>query len=99
MLINPLLSISKWESELTSKWPVDERATISNELLQSHCKLQLLVRYTDELVDAATEVSDARQQLIVEIVTGDLSVSDGIAAYHERTDHLMENVLASLNQF
>lgn len=99
MLINPLLSISKWESDSTSKWPVDERATISNELLQSHCKLQPLVRYTDELVDAATELSDARQQLIVEIVTGDLSVSDGIAAYRERTDTMMENVLASLNKF
>lgn len=98
MLINPLLSISKWQSDQASKWPVDERATISNELLQSHCKLQPLVRYTDELIDAATEISDARQQIIVEIATGDLSVSDGIAAYRERTDTMMENVLASLNK-
>lgn len=97
MLINPLLSISKWQSDKAPKWLADERATSSNELLQSHCKLQSLVKYTDELINATAELSDVRQQIIVEVVTGDLSVSDGIAAYRERTDELMGDVLASLN--
>lgn len=97
MLINPLLSISQWQSDQAPKWLADERDMASNELLQSYCKLQPLVKYTDELINASVEISDARQQLIVEVVTGDLSVSDGIAAYRERTDALMEGVLASLN--
>ena len=97
MLINPLLSISQWQSDQAPKWLADERDMASNELLQSYCKLQPLVKYTDELINASVEISDARQQLIVEVVTGDLSVSDGIAAYRERTDAVMEGVLASLN--
>ena len=99
MLMNPLLSISKWESDEAPKWLADERTIVSNELLQGHCKLQSLVKYTDELINETAELSDVRQQMIVEVVTGDLSVSDGIAAYRERTDAMMENILASLNEW
>lgn len=60
--------------------------------------MQPLVAYTDEFINVATQLSDLRAQIIVEVVTGDLSVEDGIAAYHEITDAFMPDVLASLNE-
>lgn len=96
-LINPLLSISKWLPEYNKEWLTESKVKASNEILQNHCKLQPILKYTDVMTDLNVELSDCRSQLIAEVVTGDLSVEEGMKKYHEQMDGIVSSILESLN--
>ena len=95
--IDPLLSLSKWVTEDPLAGAVSPVVAETNELFVNNSKVAPMVVSNDVTANYSASLSDITNVIVSEIVTGNLSVEDGMKSYHEQTDAMIEEMLASLN--
>ncbi len=89
----PTLLITKWAPNMK----YDERITNSLSMFQSNMKIYPLPPYSKALSDYGSELNSIKAQYIANIVFGDYSVEDGIAAYQKEAASYVESILSELN--
>ena len=96
VFIDPVLCISDW----TDKDPLasrDERISTSNDVFLQKSKLAPVIVSNDTMSNYAATLKDIRTVIVSEVVTGDMTVEEGMASYQEQTGSMVEEILASLN--
>lgn len=93
--IDPVLTISTWEDPLASARHA--RITESAELFKSSCVIAPLIVPTETMSAEQSTLIDARSVIVANVVTGDMSVEDGIAAYIDEQGDLSDTIVAELN--
>lgn len=96
--IDPLLSLSQWVSENPLASAIAPSVVESNELFVNNSKVAPMVVSNDVTANYAASLSDISNIIVSEVVTGNLSVEEGMKSYHEQADAMIEEMLASLNQ-
>ena len=96
--IDPLLALSQWVSEDPLAGTIADSVKASNELFVNNSKVAPMVVSNDVTANYAASLSDISNVIVSEVVTGGLSVEDGMKSYHEQADTMVEEMLASLNQ-
>lgn len=94
--IDPVLTIANWVDPLESSR--DERINKSNEIFVANSYVAPLVVQTEAMGNYAATLNDIRQAIVADVVTGSLSVEDGIAQYKEQAASMSEEILAELNK-
>jgi len=95
--IDPVLAISDWIDSDPLTDARDERITTSSELFSQNSKLAPVLVSNDTMANYSATLKDIRTVIVAEIVTGDMTVEEGMASYHDQTDFMIEEILASLN--
>ncbi len=93
--IDPVLSIRQWEDPLYSVR--DARIKTSAELFQANSKIARLVVPSETMSANMATLLDARSIIVSNVVTGDLSVEDGMAQYEKEQGALSDTILSELN--
>ncbi|MBP3887678.1 MAG: extracellular solute-binding protein [Cellulosilyticum sp.] len=95
--IDPVLSIADWIDADPLADSRDERIATSNELFSNNSKLAPVITSTDAMANYSATLKDIRSIIVAEVVTGDMTVEEGMASYHAQADSMIEEILASLN--
>ena len=95
--IDPVLCVSDWVEEDPLAATRDERIVTSNEAFLQNSKLAPVIVSNDTMSNYSATLKDIRTVIVADVVTGDMSVEDGMKSYHEQTDAMVEEILASLN--
>ena len=95
--IDPLLSISSWVDKDPLADSRDPRVTETNDIFMSHSKIAPMVVTNDAMANYASSLLDIRTVIVADVVTGDMSVEDGLNSYKEQTASMVDEILSSLN--
>ena len=95
--IDPVLAISDWINEDPLAKSRDARITTSNEIFSQNSKLAPVIVSNDVMANYSATLKDIRTVIVAEIVTGDMTVEEGMASYHEQADFMIDEILSSLN--
>jgi len=96
VFVDPMLMIADW----TDKDPIaarDERISTSNDTFLASSKLAPVIVSNDVMSNYAASLKDIRTVIVSEVVTGDMTVEEGMASYQEQAGSMVEEILASLN--
>ena len=94
---DPMLSLSKWIDEDILKDARDPRAVASDKTFYENAKVAPLVISNEVMGNYAAEIKDIKEVIVADVVTGDMTVEEGMASYQEQASAMVEEVLASLN--
>lgn len=94
--IDPVLCISKWTTEDPLASTRDERILTSSQEFLNTAELAPMIVSNDTMANYAASIKDIRTVIVADVVTGETSVEDGMASYHEQTDAMVAEILASL---
>ena len=92
---DPLLSIASWEDP--AKDARDARVTASNEMFTANSKLAPVVVSNDVMATHSASLLDIRTVIVTDIVTGNMTVEEGMATYKDQAQSMVDEILASLN--
>ena len=95
--IDPLLSLSEWVIEDPLASAVAPSVASSNKLFLENSKVAPMFISNDVIANYKASLTDIRTIIISDIVTGGVPVEEGMKSYHEQTDTMIEEMLASLN--
>ena len=93
---DPMLLIADWEDPLAASR--DARITDSASKFAAHSYIVPLVVSTEKMQEYAPSLIDIRAVIVANVVTGDMSVEDGIASYKQQAGAQVEEILAELNK-
>lgn len=93
--IDPVLSISKWSDPLESIR--DEKIITSSKLFQENCVIAPLIIPTETMSANLATLIDARNVIVSYVVTGDMTVEDGMAKYVAEQGSLSDTIVAEFN--
>lgn len=94
---DPLLLIADWKEENPFIPLQDSVILESNDKFVANSVVAQSVTSNDVKAEHAASLSDIRTVIIADIVTGEMTVEEGLNAYHEQADAMVEEVLTSLN--
>ena len=92
--IDPVLAIADWIDADPLADSRDERIATSNELFSNNSKLAPVITSTDAMANYSATLKDIRSIIVAEVVTGDMTVEEGMASYHAQADSMIEEILA-----
>ena len=94
--IDPLLSIADWEDPFADQR--DSDVITSNDLFFSNSYIAPKVISNDVMANYGSTLLDIRMITVADVVTGDMTVADGIASYKQQADTMVQEILTSLNK-
>lgn len=95
--IDPVLSTSKFVEEDPFIATRDERITNSDNIFVSNAVIAPVIPSNEVLSANAATLTDIRNVIISDVVTGTATVEDGMASYQEQAAEIVTQVLDSLN--
>lgn len=93
-----MLSLSNWAIEDPLANAVVPSVDSSNKLFLENSKVAPMFISNDVIANYKASLEDVRTIIIADIVTGGLPVEEGMKSYHEQTDAMVEEMLASLTK-
>lgn len=93
--IDPVLSTRQWEDPLYTIR--DARIKTSAELFQANSKIAPLIVPTETMSAYMATLLDARSIIVSKVVTGEMTVEDGIAQYEKEQGTLSDSIVGELN--
>lgn len=93
--IDPVLTVSNWEDPLVSIR--GERIIESSKIFQDNCVIAPLIIPTDTLSAFSATLIDARNVIVAKVVTDNMTVEEGIAAYEAEQGELSDTIVAEFN--
>jgi putative aldouronate transport system substrate-binding protein len=93
--VDPMLSISAWEDPLANTR--DTRISVSSDKFLNSSYVAKLVVSTEAMSNYQATLTDIRTVIVADVVTGSMSVEDGIAAYKTQATDMVNEILAQLN--
>ena len=98
MLIDSARVVASWINEDLFKATRDERVSNTHDILMRHRIIQPDCKSHDVLAAHVVEINDCKQMIVCDIVSGEMTVEEGIEKYKNEVGIFVEQVLASLNQ-
>lgn len=95
--IDPLLALSTWVDEDPFATTRDAGVEESNKLFVENSKIAPMVVSNDTIANYASSLTDICNVIVADVVTGSLSVEDGMKQYQDQAGAMIEEMLASLN--
>lgn len=93
--IDKLLAVASLIQDFGSA--IDPRAEETMEMFNQNSKIAPVIVSNDVMSKYNSEILSTKQQLITQVVTGELSVDDAMAKYNDQYGSQVEEILASLN--
>ncbi|MFV0342446.1 MAG: extracellular solute-binding protein [Anaerocolumna sp.] len=93
--VDPVLSISTWEDPLASLRAA--RIIESSDIFKASSVIAPLIVPTETLSSFQATLIDARNVIVANVVTGDMTVEEGIAAYEAEQGELSDTIVAEFN--
>lgn len=90
--------VASWINEDLFKATRDERVSSTHDILMRHRIIQPDCKSHDVLAEHEVEINDCKQMIVCDIVSGEMTVEEGIEKYKNEVGIFVEQVLASLNQ-
>ena len=90
---SPELSFTNFEDPIE----LDPLVTSSLEMFEANSDINSLPLISETISNNLPEIQTLRKQYIANIVTGDLSVDEGLEKYESDSKYLMDEILAELN--
>lgn len=94
--IDPMLTISTWNDPLANSR--DTRISVSSDQFMNKSYVAKLVVATEAMSNYQATLTDIRTVIVADVVTGSMSVEDGIAAYKTQAGDMVNEILAELNK-
>jgi len=93
--IDPVLTVSTWEDPLEASR--DASISVSSEKFANNSYVAKLMVSTDAMSNYQATLTDIRAVIVADVVTGSMSVEDGMAAYNTQAGDMVTEILAELN--
>lgn len=94
--IDPMLAIATWEDPGSAT--IDALSKDSAEKFDSWSHVAPVVVSNDTMSQYNADLWDARNHVITQVVTQGMSVEDGMKYYHDKTDSMVAEIIASLQK-
>lgn len=94
--IDPVLTIANWDDPLASTR--DARINTSTDIFIKNSYVTPLTVSTDAMANYQATLTDIRTVIVANVVTGDLTVEEGIAEYKDQATTMVDEILAELNK-
>ena len=94
--IDKLLAIADFTEDFGTA--IDPRAEASMEMFNQNSQIAPVIVSNEVMGKYNSEMLSTKQQLITQVVTGELSIDDAMAMYNDQYGAQVEEILASLNQ-
>lgn len=96
--IDPMLSLATFVNGDPGAANIEEAARDCSEKFNEWSTMAPVIVSNETMQEYNADLWDARNHVITQVVTQGMSVADGMAYYHEKTDSMVADILASLNQ-
>lgn len=94
--IDSLLAIASLTEEVGTT--LDPRAEASMKVFNENSEMAPIIVSTDAMATYNSDILSTKQQLVTQVVTGELSIDDAMAMYNDTYSAQVEEILAELNQ-
>lgn len=98
VLIDPTRSIANWINGDPFEEKRSEMIKGSSEILNEHSEVLPLCKSDDVLGTHEVEITDCKNIILSRMITGELSIEQGMIEYENQVGDLVQEVLNSLNQ-
>ena len=96
--IDPMLAIAPFIGEDPGASEIDALSKESSENFDKWSHIAPVVVSNDTMSQYNADLWDARNHVITQVVTQGMSVEDGMKYYHDKTDSMVQEILASLQK-
>ena len=96
IFVDPLIGISSWtngDPMAASRSPL---VATSNDIFMNNSRLAPIIVSNDTMSNYSASLLDIRTVIVTDVVTGDMTVEQGMASYKEQTAAMVDEILASL---
>lgn len=97
IFVDPLIGISEWTNGDPMASKRNPLVAETNQIFVDNSKLAPVIVSNDTKSNYAATLLDIRTVIVTDVVTGDMTVEEGIASYQEQASAMVEEILASLN--
>ena len=97
IFVDPVIGISAWINGDPMAESRDPLVQTTNDIFMDNCKIAPNIVSNDTMSNYTATLLDMRTVIISEVVTGDMTVEEGMASYKEQSAAMVDEILASLN--
>ena len=97
IFVDPLIGISTWTNGDPMADARNPLVKETNELFMNNSKVAPVIVSNDTMSNYSATLLDIRTVIVTDVVTGDLTVEQGMASYKEQSAAMVDEILASLN--
>ena len=97
IFVDPLIGISAWTNGDPMADARNPLVQTTNELFMNNSKIAPVIVSNDTMSNYSATLLDIRTVIVTDVVTGDMTVEEGMASYKEQTATMVDEILASLN--
>ena len=94
--VDPLIGISTWTNGDPMAEVRNPLVQTSNDIFMTNSKIAPVIVSNDTMSNYAPTLLDIRTVIVTDVVTGDMSVEEGMASYKEQSAAMVDEILASL---
>ena len=97
IFVDPLIGISAWTNGDPMADARNPLVKETNEIFMNNSKVAPVIVSNDTMSNYSATLLDIRTVIVTDVVTGDMTVEEGMASYKEQTATMVDEILASLN--
>lgn len=97
IFVDPLIGISTWTNGDPMADARNPLVKETNEIFMNNSKVAPVIVSNDTMSNYSATLLDIRTVIVTDVVTGDLTVEQGMASYKEQSAAMVDEILASLN--
>ncbi|MBU3803445.1 MAG: ABC transporter substrate-binding protein, partial [Candidatus Cellulosilyticum pullistercoris] len=97
IFVDPLIGISTWTNGDPMADSRNPLVQTTNDIFMQNSKVAPVIVSNDVKSNYAPTLLDIRTVIVTDVVTGDMTVEEGMASYKEQTSSMVDEILASLN--
>ena len=97
IFVDPLIGISSWTNGDPTADSRNPLVSESNNIFMTNSKVAPVIVSNDTMSNYSATLLDIRTVIVTDVVTGDLTVEQGMASYKDQSSAMVDEILASLN--
>ena len=97
IFVDPLIGIADWTNGDPMADSRNPLVAETNQVFVENSKLAPVIVSNDTKSNYAPTLLDIRTIIVTDVVTGDMTVEEGMASYKEQSSAMVDEILASLN--
>lgn len=97
IFVDPLIGVADWINGDPMAESRNPLVAETNQVFVENSKLAPIIVSNDTKSNYAPTLLDIRTVIVTDVVTGDMTVEEGMASYQEQSAAMVEEILASLN--
>ena len=97
IFVDPLIGVSTWVNGDPMAESRNPLVQTTNDTFMNNSKIAPVIVSNDTMSNYSATLLDTRTVIVTDVVTGDMTVEEGMASYKEQSAAMVDEILASLN--